>query len=70
MARVYSDRFYDEDPKTGLRTPRQPSYADVIGAWFDDVIARSRDQVLAVEQEQAAQAARASVGAITITEAR
>jgi hypothetical protein len=68
MARVYSDRFYDEDPETGLRTPREPTIADVVGAWFDGIIEGSKAQVLAVEQEQAAQAARAAVQPITVTE--
>lgn len=68
MARLYSDRFYDEDPKTGLRTPRQPIIAEVVGVWFDGIIEGSKQQVLAVEEEQAAAAARAAVRPIEVTE--
>lgn len=47
---------------------RQPTHDEVIDAWFSDVIQRAREQVQYIEQEQAAQAARAAVQPITVTE--
>ena len=61
-ARTYADKFKNEDG-----TLRQPTIAEVLGAWFDGISAGSIAHVVSVEKEVQAQQARDSVSPITIS---
>ena len=61
-ARSYAGRWKDENNQ-----PRQPTIAEVLEAWWDGVVAGSINHVRSVEQEVAAQEARAAVSAISVT---
>jgi hypothetical protein len=64
-ARTYADRFYTED-ESGVRTPRQPTIAEVIEAWFGGIVAGSIAHVISVEKDVKAEQAREEVAPISI----
>lgn len=59
---IYAGTFVDENGD-----PRQPTYAEIIGAWFDGIIAGSTAAVKSHEQAVAAKAASEAVTDITVT---
>lgn len=61
-AAIYADRWVDEDGN-----PFQPSIEQVIGAWFDGIIAGSVAAVRSKEREVAAAQASAAVEDISVS---
>lgn len=61
FAHTYADRFKDENGD-----PRQPSIEEVLGEWWDGIIAGSIDHVLSVEKTIAADTAAQAVTAISV----
>lgn len=63
-AAIYGDQWVDESG-----TPFQPTYDQIIAAWFDGIIAGSVASVRSHEQEVAAQRAKEEVTDLVVTAA-
>jgi hypothetical protein len=61
FAKVYGAKWVNEDG-----TPRAPSIAEVLGAWFEGVVAESTAKVLEVERAEAARIAAEQVAPISV----
>lgn len=59
---LYADKWVDE-----AGNPREPSYGEIIEAWFDGIVAGSAAVVQRHEQDKAAEAAREAVKPIAVT---
>lgn len=62
FAKVYAGKWTDE-----AGAPRAPSIAEVLGAWFEGVVAESAAKVLDVERAEASRVAADAVQQITVT---
>lgn len=60
-AKIYAGRWTDENGD-----PRQPTYEEIVAAWWEGIVAGSVAAVKAQEQTDAAQAARDGVTDIAV----